>query len=252
MAAAIADRDADFIADLARRQAEAGADYVDCNSGRTGDAEAEDMAWLVETVKAATDRPVSLDSASPRAIAAGLDAWGEGSAPLINSVMLADEQLAAMLPMVAQSGGSVIALAHDDTDADAEPERRLEIARALVERITAAGISAERIFIDPVMSPVATSAEAPGRTRRAIELIREALPECHIVCGLSNVSFGLPARALLNRTFLAQAVAAGLDAAILDPLDREIMRTIYAAEVLAGRDEWCLRYIEAHREGMLD
>lgn len=245
-------RDAEFIGDLARRQAEAGADYLDCNSGRIGEAEVEDLAWLVRTVQTATDRPVSLDSANPRAIAAGLAACRGAAPPIINSVMADDGQLAGVLPLLAESGASVIALAHDDSLAAPGPERRAAIALELVQRIAAVGVAPERIFVDPVVSPLSTSTEAPRQACEAMALIRRELPDCHLICGLSNVSYGLPARGLLNRTFLAQAVASGLDAAILDPLRREIMSTIYAAEALAGRDEWCLRYINAHRDGLLD
>lgn len=251
VAAAIASRDAEFIANLARKQAQAGADYIDCNSGRVGVAEAEDLAWLVQTVEAAADRAVSLDSANPEAIAAALQVC-RGAPPLINSVMADEGQLAAVLPMVVAAGASVIALTLDHAAAAPAPARRVQIAQDLVQRITAAGISPERIFVDPVVAPLSTSAEAPRLACETMRLMRRELPDCHIVCGLSNVSHGLPARALLNRTFLAQAIMSGLDAAILDPLDRDLMRTIRAAEALAGRDEWCLKYIQAHRDGLLD
>jgi len=250
--AAIESRDAEFISELARRQAEAGADYIDCNSGRVGEAEADDLAWLVGTVQTATDRPVSLDSADPRAIAAGLAAWQGQAPPLINSVMADDRRLEAVLPLVVESGASVIALALDQAGADPSPERRVALALELVERITGMGIGCERVFVDPAVAPLSTRVEAPSQACAAMALIRRELPDCHIICGLSNVSHGLPGRRLLNRTFLAQAIMSGLDAAILDPQDRELMRTIHAAEALAGRDEWCLRYIQKHRAGLLD
>jgi len=251
VAAAVRSRDADLIAELARRQAEAGADYIDCNSGRIGEAEAEDLAWLVGIVQAATDRPVSLDSANPYAIAAGLAQWEGGAPPLINSMTPDEEQEALVLPMVVESGASVIALAEDIGAAD-DAAGRTAVAVDLVERITAAGVEPERIFVDPVVSPLSTATDAPRQACEAMALIRRELPGCHVICGLSNVSYGLPGRRLLNRIFLAQAIASGLDAAILDPLDRETMSTIYAAEALAGRDEWCLGYINAHRDGLLD
>jgi 5-methyltetrahydrofolate--homocysteine methyltransferase len=251
VAEAIAGRDAGRIGDLARRQVAAGATYVDINSGRVGDDEVADLAWLAETVRAATDAPLSLDSATPAAIAAGLAACEGGPSPIINSVTLEEERLAAVLPMALGSGASVIALAIDDAGMPADAAQRSDTALRLIERLAAEGVAGERVFVDPVVTPLGTGHDAAAQVCEAIRTIREEATGCHVICGLSNVSFGLPRRALLNRVFLAQAIFSGLDAAILDPLDDAIMQTVYAAEALAGRDEWCMNYIAAYRDGRL-
>ena len=251
VAEAIASRDAGRIAELACRQVAAGATYVDINSGRVGDDEVADLAWLAETVREATDVPLSLDSATPQAVAAGLAECEGGPPPIINSVTLEGDRLAAVLPMALESGASVIALAIDDAGMPDDAAQRSDTALRLIERLAAEGIAGERVFVDPLVTPLGTAHDAAAQVCEAIRTIRKEATGCHIICGLSNVSFGLPQRALLNRVFLAQAIFSGLDAAILDPLDDAIMQTVCAAEALAGRDEWCMNYITAYRDGRL-
>ncbi len=251
VARAIARRDTECIAALARRQVAAGASYVDINSGRVGDEEVADLVWLAQTVRAATDAPLSLDSATREAIAAGLAVCEGGPPPIINSVTLEGDRLAEVLPMALASGASVIAMAIDDAGVPGDAAQRSDTALRLIERLAAEGIAGERVFVDPAVTPLSTAHDAAAQVCEAIRTIREEATGCHVICGLSNVSFGLPERALLNRIFLAQAIFSGLDAVILDPLDHAIMRTVSAAEALAGRDEWCADYIAAHRDGGL-
>ncbi len=248
---AIEHRDAECIAQLAQRQVDAGATWVDVNSARVGEQEIEDLRWLVQAVADASDCPVSVDSAEPEATAAALAVYDQARPPLINSVNLDEARLRAIVPLALDSGASVIALATDDTSVPGDGPQRVEIALRLLERLVAEGIGPDRIFLDPVVMPLSTSHESAAMVYGAIEAIRAQAPECHVICGISNVSYGLPQRAALNRAFLAQAILAGLDAAILDPLDAAMMQTAYAAEALAGRDEWCLEYIGAHRGGQL-
>jgi len=250
--AAIESRDAEFIANLAQRQVEAGADYIDCNPGTVGEREVEDLKWLVATVQEAVDAPLSLDTPNADALASALDVYGQQQPPIINSITLETERLEALLPIVSGGQVRVIALALDDAGMPSAPGQREDIALRLVQALAEEGIADEDIFVDPVIPPLSTDPSCGACILGAIAGIREGAPDCHITCGLSNISYGLPNRGLLNRTFLVQAVAHGLDSAILDPLDRELMQTVYAAEALAGRDEWCAGYIAAHREGKLD
>ncbi len=247
---AIAARDADAIAELARKQAEAGADYIDCNPGTTGEQEVEDLVWLTQTVQAATDRPISFDSPNAQALRAALDVY-EGLPPLINSISGEEGRLEAMLPLALDAGASVVALLIGGSQMPRDANERVEIGKRLVRALLDGGLKPEQVFIDPAVLSVGTEPTAGMEVLRAIAGMREAFPECHITAGLSNVSFGLPNRRLLNRTFLAMAVAYGLDSAIVDPLDRDLMAAVYAAEALVGRDEWCMNYIQAHREGLL-
>ena len=248
---AIVARDEAAIAELAIRQTEAGANYLDCNVGTVGEAEVEQMAWLVGVVSAAVDAPVCIDTASPDAMRVGLAAWQGTEPPICNSVTLERGRLDVFLPIIAGRHARVVALLMTDECVPQGVEARVDAARRLVEVLEGAGVARDDILIDPIVTPLSVDADGARVTMDAIAEIMSALPGCHTVCGVSNVSYGLPARGLLNRVFLCQAIRSGLDAAIIDPLDRQLMADIYAAEALAGRDEWCAKYLQAYRSGVL-
>ena len=248
---AISRRDADAIAQLAVRQAEAGADYLDCNVGMIGAAEAELMAWLVETVSGVVDLPLCIDTANPDAMRAGLDACADGSRPICNSISLEGARLESFLPVIAERQVRVIALLMTDAGVPKGVQERLDAAGRLVAELEGAGVAREDILIDAVVTPLSVDSEGPRVAMEAMRGIASALPGAHTICGVSNVSYGLPQRALLNRVFLSQAIAAGLDSAILDPCDRALMAALHAAEARAGRDEWCAGYLQAYRRGVL-
>lgn len=243
--------DADAIAALAVRQVEAGADYVDCNVGLVGEREVERMGWLVRTVADAVDVPVCIDTASPAAMAAGLAEYTGDEPPMINSVTLEEGRLDEMLAVLAGTRVRVVALAMTDDGVPATAQGRAEAALRLIEALTTRDIEVGDVFVDPVVTPLSVDPSGARAACDAMRVISTQCPDCHLICGLSNVSFGLPQRALLNRVFLAQAVMCGLDSAILDPTDRRLRATLYAAEALAGRDEWCAGYLQAYRSGIL-
>jgi 5-methyltetrahydrofolate--homocysteine methyltransferase len=139
----------------------------------------------------------------------------------------------------------------DDGGVPKRPPDRLKVANGLVERLTASGIAAERIFLDPIVCPVSVDSKAGRVALETLRLIKKELPGAKTICGLSNISFGLPQRRLLNQAFLSIMLTSGLDAAILDPTDKALMATSSATRVLLGNDEHCLGYISAHREGRL-
>ena len=246
---AVIARDAELIGDLAKRQAEAGADYLDVNAGTGPEREAGDMVWLVETVQAAVDKPLCIDSPSPKALRAGLQAH-RGQA-LVNSASAEASRMQAVISLARDHGARVVGLTLDDSGLPATAQQRLDIARRLAEAVTAAGMALGDLFIDPLARAVGIENEQGAAFLEGVAGIRQALPGVHIICGLSNVSFQMPVRGLLNRTFLAMAMARGLDAAIMDPLDRSLMATLCAAEALLARDEMCLGYLGAYRAGRL-
>ncbi len=246
---AVTARDAAFITEEARRQAEAGADYIDVNAGTDPAREPEDLAWLVQIVQRSVGKPVCVDSPNVEALRAGLEA-SEGRA-LVNSASAEGGRAEAVLNLVKEHGARVVALTLDDTGLPKTAQQRIEIARRLAAKAEEVGLERDDIFIDPLARAVAVENEQGAELLEAVGGIRESLPGLHVICGLSNISFQMPSRRLLNRTFLAMAMAGGLDAAILDPLDGGLMATVCAAEVLLGRDEMCLGYIQAHRAGRL-
>ena len=246
---AIADRDAAYIQSLAARQAEAGAHRIDVNAGTRPDREPDDLSWLVETVQAVTDLPLCLDSANPAALAAALKFTR--TAPLINSISGEPGRLSGVLPLARDHGCPVIALALDDTGIPADAGQRMAVIRRLLEATREAGVKDSEVFVDPLVMAVSTAERAGLVALETIAAVRAEFPDAHITAGLSNVSFGLPARHLVNRTFLALAVAAGMDSAIADPLDRELMAALKATELVLGRDRHCLAYTRAYRAGLL-
>ena len=249
VAQAIAARDAAFVQDLARRQVEAGAAYLDVNAGTKPADEPADLVWLVEIVQAVANVPLCLDSANPQALAAAIDVVEQ--TPLINSINGEAERLAGILPLVADHGCGVIALAMDGARIPETSEARLAIVRRLVAETRACGIPDERVYVDPLVMAVATNQQSGLASLETMRGIKAEYPQVRLTCGLSNISFGLPARTRINQAFVTLALAAGLDSAILDPLDREMRAAILAAELVLGRDRFSRSYTQAYRAGLL-
>ncbi len=249
IAAAVERRDADTVAAIARRQADAGADYIDVNAGTFAARESECLCWLVETVQAAVDRPLCIDSPSPDAMRAALERH-RGTA-LVNSISLEPERWRGMLEVVTARPCRVIALCMSSAAMPAGVDERLAAGTTIVGELERAGVARERILLDPLLQPVSIDVRQGRGFLEALRRLKVALPEVETVCGLSNVSFGLPRRSLVNRTFLSLALQSGLDAAICDPTDRRLLAALRAAEMLLGRDEYCEAFIDAHQSGAL-
>ncbi len=247
---AVLSRDAALIQHLARAQAEAGAHWIDVNAGTPAEREPDDLAWLVDTVQTVVDRPLCLDSANPAALAAALSRVKKP--PLINSISGENSRLAGVLPLAVQAGGGVIALVMDDNGIPATAAGRLEIVRRLIEATRSAGIPDAQVYVDPLVLTVGTSGDAARVTLATVRAVKAEFPQVHFTSGLSNVSFGLPVRSLINRAFLTLMLEAGLDTAILDPLDRELRKAMLAAEAVLGIDRHCLNYTRAYRAGLLE
>lgn len=250
VAQAIAERDADFIRELARQQAEAGSTWLDVNAGSLPQQEPDDLVWLVENIQAVVDTPLCLDSANPQALAAAIKVVNK--TPMINSISGEPQRLAEILPLVAEYGCKVIALTLDDQKVPATVQARVDIVHKMLAASRAANIPDERIYVDPLAMTISTNIQSGLIFFETVRTIRATYPQVHFTAGLSNISFGLPARSYINRAFLTLALQAGLDSAILDPLDRELRATLLAAELVLGRDRHCLNYTRAYRAGIFE
>jgi 5-methyltetrahydrofolate--homocysteine methyltransferase len=248
--AAFAAKDAAFIQDEARRQARAGADYIDVNAALSPKEEQKLMVWAVETIRGVTDKPLSIDTANPKAARAGLKLLPKGAA-FLNSISGEKARLAAMLPLAAEFETKVVALAMDDSGMPESCDARWKAIDKILAATDKAGVPRDRVFIDPLVRPIATSPDQAGQCLEMIRDIHAKTGGAGTVVGLSNISYGLPERRHLNRAFLTLATAAGLSAAILDPLEPDLVATSFAAACLAGRDAYCMNYILAQREGRL-
>jgi 5-methyltetrahydrofolate--homocysteine methyltransferase len=245
--AAIEKKDSAYLQDLARKQAEAGAGWVDVNAGAFPTDEVEKVQWLISVIREASQVPLSIDSPRPAAVEVGLALAGKD--PFLNSISAERDKYRTLIPLVKKYNSRVVALSLDDSGMTDDMNKVWEVADDLIKRLEDDGVPPDHIFIDPLIRPVSTNPDYGMAALRVVSRAKEKHPHVHATCGLSNVSYGLPRRKLLNQTFVAMAIAMGLDSAIVDPLDQRIMANILAAEALAGRDQFCMCYIAAEREG---
>lgn len=249
--AAVEAMDAEYIKNIARAQVEAGADYLDVNCGTMVYNEVEMMEWLVNTVQEAVEIPLCIDSPNPKAIEKGLSLAKYGQ-PLINSITAEAERFAQVFPLVQKYNAKVVALCMDDTGMPETAEDRMRVVRALYQNLSQAGVADDDIYFDPLVKPISTGDSAGTEVLETIDLISREFPQVHKICGLSNVSYGLPNRKVLNRLFLVQTMTMGMDSYILDPLDRVMMGSVYGGQALLGKDPYCMNYLTVHRKGLYE
>ena len=243
--AAVIDKDVEFIRALALAQVEAGADIIDLNAGTSPDREPDDLVWLVKTVQEVTDRQLCLDSPNPRALAVAMKAVNE--VPMINSISGEPDRLSGVLPVAADNNCPLIALAMDEKGIPKGVDDRLAIIRRLFDEIHKSGLKDDRIYVDPLIMAVATNTQCGHIALDTMKAVRQEFPQAHLTGGMSNISFGLPLRSFINRAFITLAVYVGLDCAIIDPTDNDLLTTIMAAEVVTGQDNFCIEFANAFR-----
>ncbi|MBT3789144.1 MAG: dihydropteroate synthase [Alphaproteobacteria bacterium] len=225
-------------------QVAAGAHVLDVNAGVPMADEPQMMKDMVELVQSLTDVPLCLDSSMPAALEAGLAACN-GKA-LVNSVTGEEESLEAVLPLVKKHGAVVVAICNDEEGISEDVEKRFAVAKKIVERAVDHGIPREDVVVDPLVMPVGAVGNSGKAALTLVRRIREEL-KLNTTCGASNVSFGLPNRVELNGAFMSMLIGAGLTSAIVNPLHPEIMTSIGGAEVLAGIDNRCKRWMKRCR-----
>jgi cobalamin-dependent methionine synthase I len=244
---AVEKRDAGFIARVAKEQAEAGAHYIDVNAGSFLDKEAECLCWLVDTVQNAVDLPLCLDSPNPEALSRAIKQHrGE---PMINSISLEAGRFQSLLPVITSRPCHVVALCMAATSMPRTVEERVQVGSELINKLAGEGIPLQRIYVDPLVQPVSVDTGMGLAILGAIQRIMNDFAGVNTICGLSNISFGLPERRLINRNFLTLCIAYGLSAAILDPTDKRLMASLLSVEMLLGRDEYCENFISAYQNG---
>ena len=248
IAEAVEHRNIDFIQSIARQQKAAGAHFIDVNAGTFLDKEMEYLPWLVEVVQDVVDGPLCIDSPNPAAIKKAL-AVHKGE-PMINSVSLEKERYDALLPLILAQPCKVVALCMAQTAMPTTVDERVNVAEELIGRLTAEGVAIENIYVDPLVQPVSVDVKMGPAILDAIYEIMNRFSGVNTICGLSNISFGLPERRVINRQFLGLAVGKGLNAAILDPTDSQLMATLLTVRMLLGKDEYCSDFIEGYEQGV--
>lgn len=249
VAKAIAERDADFIRNLAKVQTEAGATYIDVCASVEDSIEVETMKWLIDLVQEVTDTPIAVDSPNTNACVECMKFCNKPG--LLNSVSLEGDKIDVAFPVLAANPGwEVAALLNDDKGIPQTAERRLEVFGDSMKRAKEFGIDPSRIHVDPLVEMLCTSEDGIKMVTDVIHAIKDEYPTIHITGAVSNISFNLPVRKLVNQGFVVLAMNAGMDSAILDPLNRDLMGIIFATEALLGMDDYCMEYIGAYRDGI--
>jgi 5-methyltetrahydrofolate--homocysteine methyltransferase len=200
---------------------------------------------LVQNVQQQVDAPCAIDSPDPEAIEAAL-AVHKGP-PMINSISLEKERYDKLMPLIAGTDFKVVALCMSDDGMPETTDQRMSIADKLVNDLVRNGIALDNIYVDPLVQPIATDSRFGVEFLDAVEKIMATFKGIHTMCGLSNISYGLPARKFMNQSFMVMAIARGLDGAIINPLDTKMMANIIAAETLVGRDDFCMNYLKSYR-----
>ncbi len=249
---AIVERNEPFIRDLARRQKEGGADYLEVNSGLRiyPEEEAEDLEWLVPIVQEETGLPVCIDSAYPLVHRAVLKRH-QGQA-ILNSINGEPGPWEEILPLAREHGCAVVGLLSDRKGIPSQAAGRVKIAEKIMAGLSSFGIPLDRLLIDPVVMPISFDTTNALVFLDTLTELKRRFPEVKTVSALSNVSYGLPRRRVINRAFLILALGAGLDGAIINPLDQKMMALKAATEALVNQDPFCQRYLAAYRAGKLD
>ena len=248
---AIKAKDKEFIQELAVRQSKQGSDYIDVNCGTLIDVEEEMLPWLVEIVQEVVDKPCCIDSPNPKALESALKV--HKGVPMINSITAEKSRYDDVIKLVKQYDAKIVALLIDDANGiSPSDEVRTKIGIELINKMHEDGIQYENMYIDPLIQPISTDSNMGLVALNTIANIKQNFPEVHFMCGLSNISFGLPNRGLLNRTYLAMCMHAGLDGAVLDPGNSKMMSMIFAGEALLNKDRFTKKYLKAHRKGLLE
>lgn len=247
---AIRSQDAEAVKKVAIDERTAGADYIDVNAGIFVGKEAEYLQWLVKTVQEATDAPCCIDSPDPEAIQAALSLH-RGTA-MLNSISLEKARYDSLVPVIAGTDLKVIALCMSDEGMPETTEQRVRIADRLINGLVQNNVNIGNIYVDPLVQPVSTNKDFGIEFLNAVEAIMTEFKGVHTICGLSNISYGLPNRQFINQAFAIMAIAKGLDGLIINPLDKRMMASLVTAKTLAGRDDYCTNYLSAFRSGMFE
>jgi len=251
-AKAIAARDENYIKDLAKRQADAGADFIDCCAS-VKENELETLKWMIDAIQSVTDCPISVDSPDASVI---IDAMPLCNTPgMFNSVSGEGGKIDLAFPVLAKPENSkwqIMALLCDDTGIPKSAARRIEVFDMIIEKAAQYGIDESRIYVDPLVEMLCTADDGEGLSLvlEVTKHIKKASPGIHISGAISNVSFNLPVRRLVNQAFAVLAMSAGMDCAVLDPLSQDLRGVILAAEAMLGFDDFCTEYVSAYREGI--
>lgn len=246
---AIEEKDEAYIREIALKQTEFGANYIDVCAGTAPEIERETMRWLIDLVQDTVDTPICLDSSDVEVLLEMMELIKKPG--MINSVSGETGKCEAIFPAIKDSDWKVVALTCDQNGIPTDPKVKFDIAETLIAQAQEYNIPVGSIFIDPLVTTLATTGDSLLSFNEAVRLIKGKYPDVHITSGLSNISFGMPYRKAINTQFLALAMSAGMDSAIMDPTSADMRATLYATDALLGNDDYCMNYLTAFRQGLI-
>ncbi len=250
VAAAIEEREASLIGELVSAQEEAGADYLDVCAGTSPDKEYDALCWLIDVVQEHARKPVCIDSPDPEMLVRVFPKLEKPG--LVNSISLEGNKCEILLPLLKDNPEwGVVALCCDNSGVANAWEEKTAHAFTLIEKAAEYGIAPERIHIDPLVLALSAVNDSALNFFEAVRRIKERYQKVNVTAALSNISFGMPARKLVNQNFLTLSMYAGLDSVIMNPLDRELMGAVYATDALMNKDKFCRKYNKAYRNGQI-
>lgn len=248
---AIALRDAELIRSRAIAQTEAGAHFIDCAPSTAPELEYDAMVWLIGQIQAVTDTPVCIDSPNAKLLARILEEGHVAKPGMVNSVNEEGDKCETIFPLIAGTEWNVVGLTCDQDGIPADPEKKIDIAKRIIDKAVKYGVDLAKLHIDPCVMALATMPSAMKDFERCIVGIHDYAPNVKVTGAISNISFEMPARKYINANCMAYAMAAGLDSAIMDPCNADMMSTIYACDALRGKDRGGRKYNRAYRQGKL-
>lgn len=238
---AVLDKDPGPIQDWARKQTEAGADYLDVNLGAVS-SKAEDMCWMIESVQAVVDTPISIDTNKPKILAEAIKVCKKP--PLINSTTAAAEKLDVIMPIAAEYKASVVGVVMDESGTPKDADQRVEKAGLIMAKAMEVGLEPDSVFLDPIVMPLKFMQDQARQVLSAISQFKLfSDPPPHITCGLSNISSGSVHKKLINRIFLVMAISRGMDSAICDVMDTELVNAARSAELVMNKEIYADSYV---------
>ncbi len=247
---AMANRNAGYVKDLARKQDEAGADFIDVNAGAFVEDEMDVLKWALNEVMSVTKKPIAVDSPRGEAIKMGIEMHRNGK-PLLNSITRESERWKEVFPVAVEHDCLVLGLCIDDKGIPEEADKRVLIADGIINSLVKAGKNVEDIAIDPLTTPLSVNTNYGLIVIDTIKGVKKNFPDVKLITGLSNISYGLPARKQVNRAFVVACMVNGLDGALIDPLDTTMMSIIRATDALMNKDPFCGKYLKAYRAGLV-
>ena len=247
---AIADRNEELIVQRTLAQAQAGANFLDCAPSTATEVEYETMVWLIGLMQGVTDIPLCIDSPNASLLARIIEEGHLNRPGMVNSVNEEGTKCETIFPLIAGTPWEVVGLTCDQGGIPADPAKKVEIAKRIIDKADKYGVALNRLHIDPCVMALATMPTAMEDFAYCIRAIHEYAPDVKVTGAISNISFEMPARKYVNMNCMAYAMDAGLDSAIMDPCSQDMMGTIYACEALRMKDKGGRKYNRAYRKGL--